>query len=105
MRFRSSEVIYDRFLCEPLDASRDSRIPLYSSRGIQRNSGIIFDHVREYACILRRCMMKRDKYQLLTIERKLGIIDEVCRQWTGPPGNKKDTVQPVSFAGENIRSA
>ena len=45
-----------------------------------------------------RCAMKRDKYQSLTI-KKLGIIGA-----SGPPGNKKkDTVQPVSFTGENIR--
>ena len=35
--------------------------------------------VREYAYMLRCCTMKRDKYQSLAIERKLGIIRG--RQW------------------------
>ena len=33
--------------------------------------------MRESKSICRRCMVKRNKYQSLTIERKLGIIDEV----------------------------
>ena len=44
--------------------------------------------------------MKGNKYQSPTTKRKLGIIGAIDSL---PPGNKKDTVQQVSFAGEKFR--